>query len=346
MRYRILHKCNKSTDTWTVRKLEDQYHNREITFENAVQRGYVWDNEKQSLFIASVILENPIPPIYVAQIDGEPYSAIDGKQRCMTLIKFMHDEFVTSGLEAFEIEDENGNVLEVDINGQKFSELDAYIQNAIKDAALTVVILNNPTDDQICEYFYLLNNGKTLNAITKSRVRAKSRKAISKLGSHKLFKSALTEKAFERFTNEDIVVKSWIILKQDTPSLETKYVRNTMETIDITNEEQQRLQRCFDRIYEAHKLIEDKKVAKRIVTRTHMISIMRVVDRSIADGFSAQQFTEWFVTFFAGKKGATVSSAYNSASGAGSARKDAVNKRLSELDKSYRNFEVQLKLIA
>ena len=39
-----------------------------------------------------------------------------------------------------------------------------------------------------------------------------------------------------------------------------------------------------------------------------------------------------------GKKSATISSIYNSAAGAGSARKDAVMKRLIELDKSYDNY--------
>ena len=346
MRLRILHKCDQSKDTWTVRKLEELFHGKELTFENAVQRGYVWDNEKQSEFIMSIILENPIPPIYVAKNENQPYSAIDGKQRSLTLIKYMNDEFVINGLEPFELEDEEGNIVDKDINGMHFSELDEVFQNAIKDAALSIVILHNPTDDQICEYFYLLNNGKALNAITKTRVRAKSRKVISALGAHKLFKDTLTAKAFERFTNEDIVVKSWAILHEDEPSLETKVIRPLMEKVELANEDRIQLQRCFDRIYDVHKLIEDKKVAKRIVTRTHMISLMRIVNESIEQNLTTRQFEAWFVTFFAGKKSATVSSIYNAAAGAGSARKEAVCKRLSELDKSFSEYCKSIQRVA
>lgn len=351
MRFKILHKCDQSTDKWTVRKLEEYYHNKELTFDNAVQRGYVWDNEKQSEFIKSIILENPIPPIYVARYNSESventlFSAIDGKQRGLTLIKFLNDEWEIHGLESFEVEDEDGNILEIDLNGKRFSELEDVFQNAIKDATLSIVLLHNPTDDQVCEYFYLLNNGKPLNAITKTRVRAKSRKVITALGGHKLFKSTLTSKAFERYTNEDIVIKSWAILNQEEPSLETKIIRPLMETVELSDDDRQQLQKCFDRIYDVHKLIEDKKVAKRIVTRTHMISLMRIVNESIEQNLTTRQFESWFVTFFSGKKSATVSSVYNAAAGAGSARKEAVSKRLSELDKSFSEYCKSIQRVA
>ena len=75
-----------------------------------------------------------------------------------------------------------------------------------------------------------------------------------------------------------------------------------METITFSEEDKTQLEECFDRILEVHGLIEDKKIAKRILTRTHMISIMPVVLESLDNGLSAKQFEEWFVTFFAGRK--------------------------------------------
>ena len=47
---------------------------------------------------------------------------------------------------------------------------------------------------------------------------------------------------------------------------------------------------------------------------------------------------EWFVTFFAGKKSATISSTYNFAAGQGSGKKESVKKRLDELEKSYNEY--------
>ena len=81
-----------------------------------------------------------------------------------------------------------------------------------------------------------------------------------------------------------------------------------------------------------------KKIAKRLYTRTHMASIVPVVAQSIKDRITDEQMMEWFVTFFAGKKSATISSTYNFAAGSGSGKKESVKKRLDELEKSYNEY--------
>ena len=335
---RILHKCDKNTMTWTVRQLINNYKTGEITFENAVQRGYEWKNDRQSELILSVILNKPIPQIFVTRNDGEEYSAMDGKQRCLTLIKFLNDEFALSDISTVEVEEDNGDVVEKDLNGLYYSELDEVFQNAIQDASLEFVIINNATEDEQCDYFFLLNNGKPLSAMTKTRVKAVSKNVITRLGNHELFKNALTAKAFERYTNEEIVAKSWAILYQEEPSLETAKIRKLMETVEISSEEEKELRECYDRIWAVHQLIDDHKVAKRILARTHMISVMRVIKESISDGTSEKDFAKWAETFFSGKRSPTMSSIYNSAAGRGPAHKHAVMKRLNELDKSYHSY--------
>lgn len=115
-------------------------------------------------------------------------------------------------------------------------------------------------------------------------------------------------------------------------------LRPLMAEMEVTEEEQVQLMEIYDRILAVHGLVEDKKVAKRILTRMHMISIVPIVWQSIEDGLSDKQFAEWFATFFAGKKSASISSVYNDAAGSGSARKEAVGKRLDEIAKHYGTF--------
>lgn len=335
---KVLNKCDKNSMEWTVRKIVNNYNSKVLSFDNTVQRGYVWKKDRQSEFIKSIILEKPIPPIYVTKDEDGNYSAIDGKQRCMTLIKFLNDDFCLEGLEPIPIENDEGEYEEFDLNGYTFSALPSELQDAVKDPALTFVVINQPTDEEVCDYFYLLNNGMALNAITKTRVKAKSREDITEIGQHDLFKNSLTEKAFERYANEDIVVKAWAILNQDEPSLETKSIRQLLADLDITSDDKLKLIECFDRILEVYRLIEDKKVAKRVVSKTHMLSIMRVVWDSLERGLSAQQFAEWFVTFFCGKKSATISSVYNSCAGAGSSKRSSVCRRLEEVQKHYKAY--------
>lgn len=166
---------DKTRAEWTTRKAVEFLENNTLILDNAVQKGLVWDKDRNRMseFILSLIYERPIPPIYVEKIDGV-YSVMDGKQQMTTIKQFMNDEFALDGLEPIEILDsETNEIEEVNVNELYFSELDECLQNAIKDATLTVIIINNPTDDEICEYFYCLNNGMSLsndNSKSKSKI--------------------------------------------------------------------------------------------------------------------------------------------------------------------------------
>lgn len=111
-----------------------------------------------------------------------------------------------------------------------------------------------------------------------------------------------------------------------------------MRTADITKPEEEEIRNVLDRMINIHGLIEDKKIAKRIYTRTHMISVVPIMAQSIKDGKSDEEMMEWFVTFYSGKKSATTSSIYNNAAGNGSGKKEAVKKRLEEIQKSYDSY--------
>jgi len=336
----IVRKVYKTRAEWTAKNTVDYLKRGKLVLDNSVQRGFVWDKDvvRMSEFILSLIFGRPIPPIYVAQF-GDIYSAMDGKQRITTIQRFMNGEFALEGLEPVEIDDEeSGEREEVDINTLHFSELEEVLQDAIKDSVLTVIIINEPSDDEMCEFFYYLNNGMPLNAITSTRAKAKARKEITELGAHELFKNALTAKAFERYTNEDIVVKSYVMLHMEEPSIETKVIRPLMAEIDITDADKKQLTEIFDRILTMYGKIDDAKIAKRLLTRTHLISIVPIVWKSLQDGLSDKQMVEWFAEFFSGKKSATISSIYNTYAGSGSARKEAVRNRLEAIEESYNKF--------
>ena len=322
---------------WNARQLHKLVQKGEIKFDNAVQRGLVWDTQRKSLLIHSMLTGYPIPPFYAVKGAGY-YDMLDGKQRTNGIVDFISGEFELEGVPEVESENEDGTTDMVDINTLHFYELEEALQDELMAYPLTVYYFDDITDDEISEMFFRLNNGKPLSAIELSRVRAKSREAIQEIGKHDLFKSALTEKAFERYTHEDIVVKSYAVLHEKEPSLETKVIRPFMAQMEITEEEQGQLLEIYDRILAVHGLIEDKKIAKRILTRTHMVSIVPIVWKSIEDGLSEAQFKEWFVTFFAGKRSASISNIYNECAGSGSARKEAVRKRLEEIAKHYDGF--------
>ena len=126
----ILHKTDKLRDEWTVRKVVSNYKNGITVFDNAVQRGLVWDIERKSRLIRSTILNRPIPPIYASKHE-EIYSNLDGKQRSHTYVEFLDDEFVLEGLDPIEVMNtETGEVEDIELNGKCFSELPQELQDA------------------------------------------------------------------------------------------------------------------------------------------------------------------------------------------------------------------------
>lgn len=335
MAMRIKKATEYSELNMTVRAYIEKIENGDIVFDIDIQRPYVWkDIEQKSALIQSLIINDIIPPFIFNKVDGK-YEVLDSKQRSLTIQKFLNDEFALRGVMLIEVINDDDELEEIDINDLKFSELPECIQNAIKEYNLKIWHLNEADQEQVARNFCNLNNGKTINAATLNRVKAKSKEQIKQLGQHKLFKESLSKTALDGHVNEDLAVKAHAVLYADEPAIDTKWIRLYMKNTDITEEEEQELKFVFDRIIKIHDLIEDKRIAKRIYTRTHMISIVPIIARSVAEERTDNEMMEWFVNFFSGKKSATISSAYNSAAGSGSGKKESVRKRLEEVKKSY-----------
>ena len=66
--------------------LNARYANR-IDYAPYFQRKYVWDEEKATYFIESILLGTEIPPIVLFD-DGSKNEVIDGRQRYETIKKF------------------------------------------------------------------------------------------------------------------------------------------------------------------------------------------------------------------------------------------------------------------
>lgn len=322
----------------TVRAYVEKIEDNEIIFDIDIQRPYVWKSvEQKSALIQSLIINDIIPPFIFNKVEGN-YETIDSKQRSLTIYKFLNDEFALKDVMPIDVINDDGELEELDVNGMKFSELPECVQNAVKEYNLSIWYLDEADQEQVARNFCNLNNGKVINAATLNRVKAKSKDQIKRIGEHKVFKEALSKTALNGHVNEDLVIKAHAVLYSNEPEFDTKWIRPYMRTADITTEQEKELYDVFTRIVNVHDLIEDKKVAKRIYTRTHMASIVPVIAQSIKDEKTDEETMKWFVSFFSGKKSATVSSVYNSAAGSGSGKKDSVQKRVSELKNSYNNY--------
>ena len=79
-----------STD-WTTETIVSQLDRGNIDLGPSFQRRYAWRDNRQSLFIESLILGLPIPQLILAESKAKKgsYIVIDGKQRLLTIRRFI-----------------------------------------------------------------------------------------------------------------------------------------------------------------------------------------------------------------------------------------------------------------
>lgn len=79
------------TDSYpmSIGELAALYKDGDLNISPVYQRLFRWDIEQQSALIESILLQIPIPPIYVYQSEDGKWNLIDGQQRLSSIFKFM-----------------------------------------------------------------------------------------------------------------------------------------------------------------------------------------------------------------------------------------------------------------
>jgi hypothetical protein len=133
---------------------------RNTVYDPYYQRNYVWDTDKASYFIESILLGTEIPPLVFFNT-GKNIEVIDGRQRFETIKRFKENMFhlTKKGLSIF-----------ADLQKKSFEDFDSNIQDVFWDTKLRIIefsVVNEPKlddrkEDQIKkEIFRRYNSGIT-----------------------------------------------------------------------------------------------------------------------------------------------------------------------------------------
>lgn len=143
------------------RKQEIDYNTREFTIEIIVkkylekddqdddalseiyvpeyQREFVWDTNRQSRFIESIILGLPIPLIFVAEIkETGKLEIVDGSQRVRTLAAFIENQLRLNNLRTLN-----------SLNGFYFKDLAPSRQRKFQNTPIRMIVLSDKADEKV-----------------------------------------------------------------------------------------------------------------------------------------------------------------------------------------------------
>ena len=340
----------KANISWNARQLSKMIAKETIRFDSAIQRNLVWDNDRKSLLIHSMIEGYPIPAMYaVRDTENKNYQMLDGKQRSNAIADFLGGKFTLSNVPVVTLEDGT----EVDINGKYFSGLDEDMQDIVNNYSLTVYYFEDISDDEANELFFRINNGKALTTYERFRTRSKTLPEIQKVAAHDYFRAALDNKKIESRVNEDWVLKSYIMMTYKEPCLDSKITNPAWVNTKLTDDDINNLNAVYSRILNVYNtIIADesaetgklsKKIATRLLKKTHMFSIVPITKRSIEEGVTDEVFTFWVKNFFCGTKKSTKYEEYNIRCGAGNGHAENIKVRLDTVKKDYEKFMKQYK---
>jgi len=140
--------------TW----FRDRYRDGELDIRPPYQRQPVWADRQRNALIESVLLQLPIPEVYIHQVidgDGETtHAVVDGQQRIRTILQFIGAETEEGEEDSFTLD-----LLEPDSDwyGLGFEDLSAADRKRFWHYRLSVRVLESDSEDEIRDMFRRLN---------------------------------------------------------------------------------------------------------------------------------------------------------------------------------------------
>jgi len=205
-----------------VTMLESQQNGKKKYILNPeYQRRKRWSNQQKSLLIESFIINVPIPPIFLYEVEYAVYEVMDGLQRLTAIYEFYQEKFALEGLEYWS-----------ELEGKKYSQLPENVKAGIDRRYLSSIILLEETakDKEKAEelkqiVFERLNSGgekltpqETRNALYNGRFNQMCVKLAENENFRKMWNFPLENEV------EDLLLKSEDELK------ETKYDANNIKS--------------------------------------------------------------------------------------------------------------------
>ncbi|MDR0898711.1 MAG: DUF262 domain-containing protein [Oscillospiraceae bacterium] len=339
----------KHTVLWLKRQDELGKLNKDIS----IQRKEVWDAEKKSNLILSVLLDVPIESLLFEEAEGEAHNVLDGKQRTLTLCAYLNDGFALSdkirisempvqqpqqwqrvavtGQTAVPWVDEDG-ILRVTLVGRKFSELPEELRQRILDYELSISILRPLTAEERATVFFLRNQAVALSKMDLSLVMLgeAAMNMLNDLLRHPFLAETIKLTAPARRKHDDLQILLQALILQTRPEMGFGG-KDIMALCDGIKRGQTPID--ADALREALDYLNEALPEKRAYLKKVHIPLLIHLARRAAERLSPQKFGAKLDAFFAKENAQSpIFAEYMAACQSGSAKRPNVQNRLRLLE--------------
>lgn len=142
-----------------ISNIMDRLENREFDLSPAFQRnGGLWDKEKQSRLIESLMLKIPLPAFYFDASREDDWVVIDGLQRLTAFQNYLVGNIQEDG--SREKNSFKGMQYLTDFNGKTFDDLPRQYIRRIKESSIVAYTVTQGTPDEVVfNIFQRINTG-------------------------------------------------------------------------------------------------------------------------------------------------------------------------------------------
>ncbi len=248
---------------FSFNELADMYADGELIIRPDFQRMFRWSEGAQARFIESLLLELPIPPIFLIERDDRIYELIDGLQRLSSYLHFRGqlkvDDEVLPPLVLTDCD------IVKELNGHTYRDLPRALEIKLKRSYVRAEILRKESDPRLRYYmFKRLNTGG--ERLTEQEVRNATIRLLSndfnqfivELSEDENFKetiNSVNENAILRKFDQELVLRFFALknwgdeYKHEVAEFLTEYMEAVSDDKDPTPFDYEREREVFKKTF-------------------------------------------------------------------------------------------------
>lgn len=119
---------------YPLNAISSMVHSTQYKLNPEYQRRHRWSNEKRSKLIESLIMNVPLPPIFLYEYEYSNYEVMDGLQRLTAISSFYDGDFALEGLTKWP-----------ELNGKTYEKLPKLVQQGVDRRYISSIILLHET---------------------------------------------------------------------------------------------------------------------------------------------------------------------------------------------------------